>query len=252
VSKATITESLLTDIADAIRAKLHVGTNYRPGDMPGAIAQIHDMPALQSLTVTSNGNYTPSSGYYGFDSVSVNVNVPPSAYSRTEMTSIVGVYVIRDGGRGWCVYPTTAEAENAETFYANIPSTHQNGGFILLSTVRPSGATYEFTRNRVAFTDGTEDPANLPDGSASGRTTGPAFFLNALSNDKDRQFTFLKVPTGMTRVYWTNTQASYRVNGQKSYMICLTDEILQAALCFDWKYYININDKLVTIDTSLA
>ena len=40
MSKAIITESYLTDIADAIRAKLNVQTEYLPSDMAAAIASI--------------------------------------------------------------------------------------------------------------------------------------------------------------------------------------------------------------------
>lgn len=74
MSKALITESLLTDIADAIRAKLGYSVQMRPGDMPAAIAQIHGEPRLESILIQNNGEYSPSSGYDGFDFVTVSVS----------------------------------------------------------------------------------------------------------------------------------------------------------------------------------
>ena len=74
MSKAIITESALSAIAAAIRAKLGGSAVYQPGDMPAAIAQIGGAPVLQSLAVTSNGEYAPPEGVDGFDSVSVSVS----------------------------------------------------------------------------------------------------------------------------------------------------------------------------------
>lgn len=74
MSKALVTESDMYAIGNAIRAKLGVTTAYRPGDMPAAIAQIGGAPVLQSLAVTSNGEYAPPEGVDGFDSVSVSVS----------------------------------------------------------------------------------------------------------------------------------------------------------------------------------
>ncbi|GEM_PF-6571077 len=70
----TINESILTAIADAIRAKLGVQTTYKPSEMAAAIAEI-GTAQLESKTIIANGIYELSKGYDGFSDVTVNV--PP-------------------------------------------------------------------------------------------------------------------------------------------------------------------------------
>lgn len=72
MSKVTVDDQVLTDIADAIRLKRHVATLYRPIDMALAINQINTVIADEdegkvvsggvlveqtSATYTSNGTY---------------------------------------------------------------------------------------------------------------------------------------------------------------------------------------------------
>lgn len=102
VQQVLVTPTYLEDIADAIRAKLNVETEYKPGQMAAAIASIptgitptgtksitqngtHDVtqfasanvsvqPNLQSKTATQNGTVTADQGYDGLSSVTVNVS----------------------------------------------------------------------------------------------------------------------------------------------------------------------------------
>ena len=205
-----------------------------------SVSEWTDTAVLVNKTITANGTYDPADDSAdGYSGVIVNVS-GENNITKIEMTSCPQqCYLYAGGNRGWAVYPTASGAENAETFYANIPSTFRNGGMIVLSTERPSGATYEFTRNRIGFTDGTEDVTNLPNGQIEGNTTPPSFYMNAMSQDKTKQFSFVRVPNGMARVYWTNTQSLYRVAGQKSYMWLISDSDLLSALNIDWRYYIN-------------
>lgn len=288
MSRALITESYLTGIANAIRAKLGVQTQYKPPQMAAAIQSIPTggSPVLEALSVTQNGVYTPGAGVDGYSGVTVavpntyaaadegkvvqsgalaaqssrtitangtydttannqvTVNVSGGgggggAYTRTEMSSVLNCYLMSGGGSGWAVYPSTSLALGAETFYADIPVSYPSGGLILLTTERPAGASFQFTRNRIGFTDGTEDPASLPDGVVDGRTTAPAYYLNGLSSDKTKQMTLVKIPSGMKRVYWTNTQGSNRVAGQKSWIWFFSDADLEAAMNIEWLYYIS-------------
>ena len=116
MSRALITESYLTGIANAIRAKLGVQDTYTPPQMAAAIESIptggitptgtvnisqngtHDVteyasanvnvqPNLQSKTATQNGTVVPDQGYDGLSSVVVNVSgggvTPESVLSGT-------------------------------------------------------------------------------------------------------------------------------------------------------------------------
>ena len=102
MSKVLVTESYLSQIANAIRSKFGSSEEYRPGDMGAAILSIptggivptgtinitqnetHDVtqyasanvnvqPNLQSKTATQNGTVTPDQGYDGLSSVVVEV-----------------------------------------------------------------------------------------------------------------------------------------------------------------------------------
>ena len=79
MSEAIITESYLTDIADAIRAKNGSNETYTPAEMAAAISNIPSGGSgggatIEALTVTQNGTYTAPSGVDGYSPVTVNVS----------------------------------------------------------------------------------------------------------------------------------------------------------------------------------
>ena len=89
MSKAIITESLLTDIADAIRSKLGGSDTYTPAEMAAAIRQIAS--TLVAKTITQNGTYYPADdnadGYS-----SVTVNIPDAPVLMRKIITANGVY----------------------------------------------------------------------------------------------------------------------------------------------------------------
>ena len=86
MSQGLITDTILGGIADAIRSKLGVLTEYKPSQMAAAIAQIHGDPVLQVKNANVNGDVTPDSGYDGLSKVIVNV---PNSYSASDEGKVV-------------------------------------------------------------------------------------------------------------------------------------------------------------------
>ena len=72
MSKVLVTESHLSDIADAIRAKNGLETEYRPGDMAAAIAAIPSggITPTGTISITQNGTVDVTN----YASASVNVS----------------------------------------------------------------------------------------------------------------------------------------------------------------------------------
>lgn len=69
-----VSEATLTDIGEAIRAKLHGQLLYLPEEMPGAIRGIPGgVGNLQPLEARANGIYTPEAPVDGYDEVTVAV-----------------------------------------------------------------------------------------------------------------------------------------------------------------------------------
>ena len=106
MSKAIITESLLTDIADAIRSNLGSSDTYTPAEMAAAIGQIAS--TLIAKTITQNGTYDPADdGADGYSSVTVNIPGAPVLVQKT--IAAKGVYdPADDNADGYSLVTVTA------------------------------------------------------------------------------------------------------------------------------------------------
>lgn len=141
MSRAMITESNLTAIANAIRAKLGVETTYTPAQMATAIGTIHGEPVNQEKTVTQNGEVTPDSGYDGLSKVTVNV---PGA-------TLVSKSITENGSYN----PASDNADGYSDVTVNVPNSYAaadegkvvSGGALVAQTARSSEITENGTYN---------------------------------------------------------------------------------------------------------
>lgn len=169
MSKVVVTESYLSDIAEAIRSKNGSSSTYRPGQMAAAIAAIPtggDVD-IEALNVTVNGTYTaPTGKAYS----PVIVNVPAGGGAGMYGFSLTGGY---NGGAalllvvdGETVLSATGNSPYNDTF---VPS---SGSFSI------NGITWSITINTrsqgvyvdVVISDGEQTismtvTANGPNGS---------------------------------------------------------------------------------------
>ena len=73
MSKKLYEEGNIQNIASAIRNKLGVSDTYLTSEMADAILSITTEPTLESITISSNGSYSPGVGVDGFSNVVVSV-----------------------------------------------------------------------------------------------------------------------------------------------------------------------------------
>jgi hypothetical protein len=83
--KVSLTEGYLEDIADAIRTKLNVETEYTPAQMAAAILSIVT-PNLSYNTFTGNGYFVPTAPHNGFAAVLINV---ANSYTQDDEGKVV-------------------------------------------------------------------------------------------------------------------------------------------------------------------
>lgn len=108
--------SILTDIADAIRSKLGVQTQYYPEEMPSAIESITG----GGITPTGTKNIVANGTYAISEYANVNVNVPTSGGSPTLVTK----NVTRNGTYN----ASTDSADGYSSVNVNVPASSVDSG----------------------------------------------------------------------------------------------------------------------------
>lgn len=87
MSKVLVTESNLSGIAAAIRAKNGGSDTYKPGQMAAAIQALPDPATLVSKTIIANGSYDPEDDNAdGYSAVTVDV---PNSYAAGDEGKVV-------------------------------------------------------------------------------------------------------------------------------------------------------------------
>ena len=159
MSRAMITESNLTAIANAIRAKLGVETTYTPAQMATAIGTIHGEPVNQEKTATQNGEVTPDSGYDGLSKVTVNV---PNSYDAADEGKVVsGGALVAQTARSSQI----TENGTYDTTTNNSVTVNVSGGATLITKTITENGTYNASSDNA---DGySQVTVNVSGGSVS-------------------------------------------------------------------------------------
>lgn len=100
MSKVTVNEQSLIDIAEAIREKNKTENTYRPSEMAAAVLNLPtSIPVIEDIEIVANGVYEPAEGIDGFNKVTVEVpanvtSIEITANGTYEATDVDGYNVI--------------------------------------------------------------------------------------------------------------------------------------------------------------
>lgn len=103
MTRYLIDEELMASIADATKEKKGLDT-IEAEDIPEAIASISGDTVLETLSVTENGTYTPTTGVDGYDEVTVNIEDNLDKFLKGELREITTTATIIPAWRFTAAY----------------------------------------------------------------------------------------------------------------------------------------------------
>jgi hypothetical protein len=161
MSRKLFEDSKIADIASAIREKNGKSDQYTTAQMPAAIREIKTQPELQEKNITSNGQYTPDSGYDGFSRVITNV---PNTYAAADEGKVVSNGALKTQTEATVNENGTVDTTEINRLIVNVPS---GGAGILISKTITDNGTY------IALDDGADGYSEIivaVEGGESSRT----------------------------------------------------------------------------------
>lgn len=253
MTKVLVTEAYLDNIADAIRAKANVSTEYKPSQMAGAIMDIdthdtHDATASAGDVLTGktayiatgkvsgtmpnqgaiagtidaeNPSYTVPEGYHsGLGTVSADVATTAEFEAYVGRIKKLVPKTITENGT------YNAEDDNVGGYSqvtVNVPP--EDPFADLTAYIESSGTQYINTGYSIAANTRFEVVANVPDNSS----TYPALF-GARTGTSDEVVVFVEFSGGNIAMVWANGDSAFDPNfWHRGYIGAKCEYVLGAA-----------------------
>ena len=225
ISKVLITDTYLSDIADAIRYKLSTSSSYKPSEMSGAIREIRTTDiSVTNKNITANGTYQASADSVdGYSRVIVNV---PNSYTNTDEGKVVsGGALVAQTTKAITSNGTHSTVTN-NSVTVNVPNSFDssdegkvvsNGSLVAQTTrsITANGAYDTMTNNVVAVnvpnTFSGADEGKVVESGALVSQTSTSVSANGTYNTTKNSSIVVAIPTFSGSYTVTPTQSSQTI-----------------------------------------